>query len=275
MVLVIITLLGVATVPLFGGRFRRLTGLRVHQGWTIGAALGAQVVLLAALRSAPAWQTDTIHVATYLVAGGFVWRNRHLKGLAVAALGGLSNFAAISANGGVMPASPSALRAAGKVLDLTEFTNSGPMAHPKLLFLGDVIPFPYPHALANVFSVGDILLVAGIVVVVHQTCGSSLRRRTLRRPTPVAPHVIDAAAAVTPPAMSASIVDEVVDISPTCAEVVVAERPGDRWGPPLPPPPVTIVGPADGTHPAGTGREYPIDLLPLEHPADGRALVDA
>jgi Family of unknown function (DUF5317) len=248
-ILVILTLLGVAAVPALGGRLQRLATLRLRNSWVIGAALGAQVVLLAALRSAPSWQTDTIHVASYVVAGGFVWQNRRLRGLPLAALGGLCNFAAITANGGVMPASAAAFRAVGRVVDASEFANSGPMAHPKLLFLGDVIPFPYPHAVANVFSIGDLLLITGIVLVVHTTCGSSLRRRRPNADAPVARTAVDTAPSTA-----------------TVAPADPATRPTSAWAPPV-----------DDTLTSGPspGRVFPIDLLPLAAPADGRSLVDA
>lgn len=266
MILVLFTVFGIAVVPLLGGRFRRLGDLRVHGAWVIAAAFGAQLVLLAALRTAPAWQTDTIHIATYIVAGGFVWRNRHLTGLPLAAVGGISNFVAITANGGVMPASPTALRMAGKVLDPTKFTNSGPMVHARLQVLGDVIPMPWPHSLANVFSIGDVLLISGVLIVVHSTCGSSLRRRGGRGRTPPVPSA--GSLGTTSPGSVARV--QVVGVG-----VDVDVGSGELWRPPLPPPPTSA--PAVSAVAARTerGRDYPIELLPLEHPADGRALVDA
>ena len=268
MILVLFTVFGIAVVPLLGGRFRRLGDLRVHGAWVIAAAFGAQLVLLAALRTAPAWQTDTIHIATYIVAGGFVWRNRHLTGLPIAAVGGISNFVAITANGGVMPASPTALRMAGKVLDPTKFTNSGPMVHARLQVLGDVIPMPWPHSLANVFSIGDVLLISGVLIVVHSTCGSSLRRRGGRGRTPPVPSA--GSLGTTSPGSVARV--QVVGVG---VGVDVDVGSGELWRPPLPPPPTSA--PAVSAVAARTerGRDYPIDLLPLEHPADGRALVDA
>lgn len=268
MILVLFTVFGIALVPVFGGRFRRLGGLRVHGTWVIGAAFGAQLVLLAALRNAPAWETDTIHLATYIVAGGFVWRNRHLTGLPVAALGGISNFVAITANGGVMPASPTSLRLAGKVLDPTKFTNSGPMAHARLQVLGDVIPMPWPHSLANVFSIGDVLLITGVLIVVHSTCGSSLRRRGGRQQETPVPSI--RLPDTTSPTSIAGGRIATVGIG-----IGVGADPAEGWRPPLPPPPTSAPSVAATSARAARNRTYPIDLLPLDHPADGRALVDA
>ncbi|MGH2757046.1 MAG: DUF5317 family protein, partial [Actinomycetota bacterium] len=90
-------------------------------------------------------------------------------------LGALSNFAAIVANGGVMPASAAAQSAAGIAQEKGAFVNSGVVEDPKLLFLGDVfaIPESWP-VLNNVFSVGDVLIALGALLLIHGVCGSRL-----------------------------------------------------------------------------------------------------
>ena len=50
--------------------------------------------------------------------------------------------AAIAANGGVMPADPDALAAAGVHQEAGDFANSTAVAHPHLSFLGDVFAVP-------------------------------------------------------------------------------------------------------------------------------------
>jgi hypothetical protein len=99
-------------------------------------------------------------VATYAGAGWFLWANRRVPGLLVVAAGALSNGVTIAANGGVLPAAPSALAVAG-MSDPTGFTNSGVVHDPRLWFLGDVFAIPAGWPLANVFSVGDLLIVLG------------------------------------------------------------------------------------------------------------------
>jgi hypothetical protein len=74
-----------------------------------------------------------------------------------------------------------------------DFANSAPVAHPHLLALGDVIPVPGPWPLGNVVSVGDILIMAGLLVIVHCACragGTGLSRRdgaAAARPAPPRP----------------------------------------------------------------------------------------
>jgi hypothetical protein len=44
------------------------------------------------------------------------------------------------------------------------------VADPHLLWLGDVLPVPLPLGLSNVLSVGDLVLYAGALVLLHRTC---------------------------------------------------------------------------------------------------------
>ena len=92
----------------------------------------------------------------------------------IAALGGLSNFVAIVANGGVMPADRHAIASLAHTTAKGDFANSQVLAHPRLQFLGDVFATPASWPLHNVFSVGDIVLVLGVAVLVHVACGSRL-----------------------------------------------------------------------------------------------------
>jgi hypothetical protein len=98
----------------------------------------------------------------------------------IIALGAAMNVLVISLNDGVMPAASAALRIAGIDQD-GGFANSAALAHPKLLFLGDVIPVPGPWPIGNVLSVGDLLIFTGALVLLHVTCGSRFGRAFRRR----------------------------------------------------------------------------------------------
>ena len=95
------------------------------------------------------------------------------------ALGGVLNLAAIAANGGVMPADPDALAAAGIATPAGEFSNSTAVADAKLQFLGDVLWLPSSWPVHNVFSIGDVLIVAGAFLALHTISGSRLALRAL------------------------------------------------------------------------------------------------
>ena len=155
-----------AVVPLAGGSFERLARVRFAAAPAIVAAIAIQVVVISLLPGGAPWLHHALHVISYALAGWFVWANRRLPGIPLLALGGAMNAAAIVANGGVMPASRGALRAAGLPADTGSFANSAAVDHPHLAWLGDVFATP-PHLFfSNVFSAGDVVLVLGALVFV-------------------------------------------------------------------------------------------------------------
>ena len=171
MFLVAIVLASALAVPPLGGRLGALAEVRLRLPWLLPAALALQVLAIS-LPGVPDRLRPPLHVASYLVAGAFLVANRRLPGAPVVALGAAANLLAIAANGGVMPASPAAVAAAGLPPDPGGFANSAVLADPRLAFLGDVFAIPRGWPLANVFSVGDVLIAVGAVVAVHGICGS-------------------------------------------------------------------------------------------------------
>jgi hypothetical protein len=106
-----------------------------------------------------------IYVASSAAVLVVVLRNLGVPGLPIVALGAASNLAAIVANGGWMPAGPSALAALGITLG-NGYTNSRVVAAPALAPLTDVLALPTWLPFANVFSVGDVLIGVGIFVTI-------------------------------------------------------------------------------------------------------------
>jgi hypothetical protein len=78
----------------------------------------------------------------------------------------------------VLPASAAALRAAGWDPHDTGFANSASLASPRLAFLGDNYVTPSWVPFANVYSLGDVLIIAGVVLLVE---GLTRRRPRHRR----------------------------------------------------------------------------------------------
>jgi hypothetical protein len=153
-----------------GRSLRGLGALRVQATWAAFGALAAQVLVLGVFDGGAAWWHAAAHVGTYGLAAWFVWANRAIPGVALLALGGALNLVAIGANGGVMPTSGWAMDAAGLEPAGSAFANSAPVAGAHVPWLGDVLPLPLPLGLANVLSVGDLVLVAGALVLLHRTC---------------------------------------------------------------------------------------------------------
>jgi Family of unknown function (DUF5317) len=174
MFLAAIVLINALAVPLFGGRLAALADVRAKLAWTLLVALGLQVVSLNA-PGIPEGLRPLLQLASYPVAGVFVVANRRLPGMPLIGLGAVLNVTAMGANGGVMPASASALVAAGMPLEHQSYVNSGLVDGARLPFLGDVFAIPEPVPLHNVFSIGDICIGLGVVIAMQALCGSRLR----------------------------------------------------------------------------------------------------
>jgi hypothetical protein len=183
MILGLAYLLCLLSVPLARGRLSALADVQLRAPGLAGAAIAIQVLIVSVFPGSLGSLGEPLHVVSYLLLGAFAWVNRRLTGLPIVALGGLSNFLCIAVNGGVMPADPDALEAIGRAPKSGEFINSNVVAHPKLAFLGDVIPTPAALPVANVYSVGDLLILAGAFVIVHAACGSRLVPRKFRAAT--------------------------------------------------------------------------------------------
>jgi hypothetical protein len=161
---VLVLALGVVAVvsPLFAGRWP--AGLLLHRWrWPllIWVALLVQSIVLTVTLPGPL--APVMHVLTYVAALGFAWLNRHVAGVWIVAAGAFANGLAIALNGGTLPASAGAVRAAG-IEQGTDFANSAVLDNPVVPWLGDVFAWPAPLPLANTFSIGDVLIVVGVFV---------------------------------------------------------------------------------------------------------------
>lgn len=183
MILIASFLVLVATVPLLGGRLTGLAHLQLRRVWILYAGFAVQLALIEVLPAGfPG--SDLLHLSSYALAIVFLLANRQLPGLTLIVAGTVANLVAIGANGGVMPASPRALEIAGLSMDTDHFANSTEVAGARLAFLGDIWAVPKGFPLANVFSIGDVLLLIGGTVTVHVVSGSRLGRRIRPRWVP-------------------------------------------------------------------------------------------
>jgi len=180
MLLVVTAAALLLTVPLAGGRLTRLADIRVRAVWAVLLAAAIQVGISDVAPGGSHWVHVALNVGSYLLDAYFLFANRRLAGVPVVALGAALNVLAITANGGVMPASATALRISG-IAERAGFDNSAHLAHAHLAFLGDVIPVPGPWPIGNVLSIGDLTIFVGALIILHHACGSRLFRRERRR----------------------------------------------------------------------------------------------
>lgn len=163
MIIVFATLTAMALATFSGGRFRRFASLELRSIRVIWAVIVIQTFIFE-LPSTLVSDTvlEVVHLITYVMSFTFLWLNRHIPGALIIGLGAGANAAAITANGGVMPASPAAWRTSGmEAAAEGEFANSDLTPDANLAFLGDIFAIPASWPLSNVFSIGDIVIVLG------------------------------------------------------------------------------------------------------------------
>src|SRR3954453_24065962 len=128
------------SVQLARGRLSALADLPLRAPALALAAIVIQIVVISILPAGDHTIHTSLHLFSYALLGAFAFANRRLTGVPIVAVGGLSNFLAIAANGGVMPPAPSAPRSIAVTRSQDEFLNSRVLEHPRLQFLGDVFP---------------------------------------------------------------------------------------------------------------------------------------
>lgn len=176
-------LLGLVT----GGRVSALAGQPIRW-WPI--ALGGLFFQLVLFSPAVADVIGDAGPLLYVGSTGLVLvalaANVRLAGFWLIGLGAVLNLAAIVANGGYMPASPEALAALHGVAALpTEAYSNSAVAtgQTSLALLGDIFYLPRPFPLANVFSIGDVLIGIGGALFVARTMHTA-RPTAIRRQAP-------------------------------------------------------------------------------------------
>jgi hypothetical protein len=153
-----------------GASLSRLATVRIRHLWLLWAALLDQIVIISIIPSSNEIGLAVAHIASYAAAGFCLVANRRLPGMLLLGAGGALNGLVITLNGGTLPASASALRAAGRQPVAGEFTNSDVLANPRLPWFGDVFATPAWLPGHNVFSIGDVAIWCGIAWFLWRTC---------------------------------------------------------------------------------------------------------
>ena len=185
MLLLYAVILGLIAGLLTGGKIAALGAAHIRLAPVALIGLVAQLLLFSSPLAAVVgpWGPSLYVVSTVVVLMAVV-TNLRQPGFWLIILGALANFAVIVANGGQMPASPDAWAALTGVaaVPTTDFSNSH-LAGPDTVFpfLGDNFVLPRPFPLANVFSIGDVLIGLGGALFVYQQMHGRVLPRLLRR----------------------------------------------------------------------------------------------
>jgi hypothetical protein len=129
---------------------------------------------------APELAAPLAKTAVVVLVGYGLWLNRHLRTIWIAAFGLALNTIVMTANGGQMPVSAAALKAAGLEGFLRFMQTSSDAVHnligpdTKLWFLSDVIPLPW---FKKVISPGDAFLFLSVLLFFPETTQRVIRSR--------------------------------------------------------------------------------------------------
>ncbi len=172
----VIVLVVIVVALLRGGSLRNLVTLELRWLPLVLGSLGLQLLIFTPFRAEPLipFATAPLYVLSMAMLVIWVVLNRHIPGIVLIAAGVLMNLAAIAANGGYMPVAPAAAEYAGR---LAHYPTDGMPIHNnslaadgdvRLWLLTDIFPIPAGIPLANVFSLGDVLLTTGIAILCYR-----------------------------------------------------------------------------------------------------------
>lgn len=168
MAMLYFVVLGAVAGLCLGGRLSAIAQLRIRGAALLYGAVLVQVVAFP-FGMLP-WRTgDALARGLWLASYGMLFaaavKNFSTRGIPLVACGMASNVMAILANGGHMPALPTALADANRNYEV--HANSIARAAPHLPWLVDRWAYPSWLPFGNIYSLGDVLIgVGGFVFVV-------------------------------------------------------------------------------------------------------------
>ena len=156
-------LFGLLFALALGGKPGRVLDVHLRYSWTVLVALVIQAVIFTPLGAGISpLQVPLLHLFSNALLIAFAVTNLRPRSLTPVWLGLTLNVTAICANGGSMPVSSSAT----STIDLADTGHSPISEGTRLGFLGDIFALPSQLPLANVFSVGDLLIGIGMVIFI-------------------------------------------------------------------------------------------------------------
>lgn len=154
------------------GNVGNLSNLRPRFLWLFFVPLGLQLIAFSPIGESQDYGEALVkvtYIASMAIAALALALNRHLPGLVWVAAGLTLNLIVILANGWLMPVSGAARQFAGMPALDGPTMNVIPMtSDTRLPWLGDILPLPAWVPLANVFSLGDILVTIGGAIFVQK-----------------------------------------------------------------------------------------------------------
>jgi len=188
-----VVILAVISVALWrGGSLRNFAAIELRGLALVFGSLGLQLLIFTPFvdQALIPFATGALYLLSMALLIVWVWLNRGLPGIWLVAAGVLMNTVAIAANGGQMPVEPLAAQYAGR---LAAYATDGPAiannslatsTGVQLWLLTDIFPVPAGIPLANVFSLGDLLLTTGVGMFCYRViCGSTTPSKPTAAPS--------------------------------------------------------------------------------------------
>ena len=158
---------------------RRLTAIPIKALWLLILAIALQIPFLR-LPPGPVQEKPVqqgLFMTSFLLLLVFVWQNRSLFGVLIVGFGVLANLVVILLNGGAMPIAPETLIKINPGTTLEQWVPGHHYDHSKdiiresedtrLKFLSDRIAMTIPLPVRVAFSVGDLFIAFGIILILQ------------------------------------------------------------------------------------------------------------
>jgi len=164
-----------------------LSRLPLRAPWLALIAVGLQVPLLRAEGGTPGEVAaqQVLFLASHLPLLAFVWLNRRLPGLWLVGLGATCNLLVVAANGGWMPIEPETLARINPGSAVSSWPTGLHYHFSKdiilsrgathLWWLSDILVIPAPFPWPAACSAGDVLIAAGLVVLLQGAKNGSVK----------------------------------------------------------------------------------------------------
>jgi len=196
MILAMAVILGLAlSLARHGPGAFQFADLQLRGLWLAPLALALQVPLLR-MPFCPAEEVlvpQVLFLLSHVLLLAFVWLNRQYDGSLLVGLGIVYNLAVILANGGLMPITPETAARINPGASLEQCTigyHYGfskdiilPREETRLWLMSDVLVLPAPFPWPTAFSLGDLLIGAGIVGLLQATRPEPAHSRHASKPS--------------------------------------------------------------------------------------------
>jgi hypothetical protein len=157
----------------------RIAAIQLRDAWLALLAVALQLPLL----RAPLTPIErlglqqVLFLLSHLLLLAFVWRNRRLAGIRILGFGVICNLVAIATNGGFMPITPETLVQINPGTTAVQWPLGVHYGFSKdiilsqeatrLWLLSDILVVPPPFPWPTAFSLGDLLIGAGIIILLQ------------------------------------------------------------------------------------------------------------